>query len=77
MHSSFIPSGFCVSLFGNGHGMNYPALRGRGIPFGASSFSGFHPYPKGQGIPAAKINQIKLSKAKRISNISRVIQFFQ
>jgi len=39
--------------------MNYPALKGWGIPFGASSFSGFYPYPAkaGQGIPAAKIKQ--------------------
>ena len=35
--------------------MNYPVLKGRGIPSGASSFSGFHPNPKGRGIPAAKI----------------------
>jgi hypothetical protein len=39
--------------------MNYPALKGRGIPFGASSFSGFHPRSKGQGIPAAKIKKLK------------------
>jgi len=38
--------------------MNYPAQKGWGIPFGASSFSDFHPRPAKaeQGIPAAKIN---------------------
>jgi len=37
--------------------MNYPVPLGRGIPFGASSFSGFHPRPAKaeQGIPATKI----------------------
>jgi hypothetical protein len=37
--------------------MNYPVLKGRGIPFGASSFSGFYPCPKGQGVPAAKVKK--------------------
>jgi len=46
--------------------MNYPVLKGRGIPFGASYFSGFHPRPKGRDIPAAKIKQ------KRIKNFTEI-----
>jgi len=39
--------------------MNYPAPKGRGIPFGASSFGGFHPRSKEQGIPTAKIGHMR------------------
>jgi len=40
--------------------MNYPSLKRRGIPSGASSFGGSHPHPKGRGVPAAKIkNNLK------------------
>lgn len=35
--------------------MNYPVLKGRGIPLGASSFGGLHPRSKERGIHAAKI----------------------
>jgi len=41
--------------------MNYPALKGRGIPFGASSFGGFHPRFNERGIPAAKIKMVDTS----------------
>jgi len=48
--------------------MNYPGLKGRGIPFEVSSFGGFHPRLKDDGVPPAKIKNYGILSGHRTGN---------